>query len=121
MKGIGKYKGTIKGTITIIPKKPVITSAKRTKTTATIKWKKVANCSGYQVRLIDERYYDDPDGGDDDSPYYTTYKKATLKGKTKLSKKFTKLTKSNYDRVWVRSYKVVNGKKYYSNWREKVF
>ncbi len=112
VKGIGKYKGTIKGKFKIIPKKPKITSKKRTKTTATVKWKKVKNCSGYVVKLL--TWEPDLDTDEEGTGYYVVYKKSVVKGKNKDSKKFRNVKKSKYDAVSVTAYKVVNGKKYYS-------
>lgn len=126
-KAIGEYKYTIKGkapyvgsqtknTFKIIPKRPYkITSAKRTKTTATIKWKKVANCSGYQVQLV--RY----STADSDMTSYVVYKKKTLSGKSKLSTTFKDAKKSKYSKVRVRAYKTVNGQKIYSKWKYRTF
>lgn len=119
VKGIGKYNGTIHDQFKIIPKKPKIASAKRTKSTATVKWKKVKNCSGYVVTLWEyhvDYETDDPAGG-----YYTVYKKSFVKGKNKTTKKFTSVKKSKYDMVTVAAYKVVDGKKIYSNKRKKSF
>ena len=117
VKGIGKYTGSFKGSFKIIPKAPSkITSAKRTKTTATIKWKKVSNCTGYQVQLYKKQW------DNDEWIYYDkVYKSVKLKGKSKLSKKFTKATKSKYTHARVRAYKVVNGTPIYSKWVTKKF
>jgi hypothetical protein len=116
IKGKGKFIGTLKGSFRIIPKRPSkITSAKRTKTKATVKWKRVAGASGYQVVL----YRVSSEGSDD--WYDVDYKTATVKGSYKTSKTFKAVKKSKYSRVKVRAYKYVNGKKYYSNWKTKKF
>ncbi len=117
IKGIGKYKGTKKSWFDIIPKMPKITSAKRTKSTATIKWKKVKNCSGYVVTLW--KWNDDEDS--EEGGWYSEYKKSTVKGKSKTSKIFKNVKRSKYDRVTIKSYKVVKGKKYFSYERERSF
>ena len=119
IKGIGKYKGTIKGKFKIIPKKPKLTSVKRTKNTLTVKWKKVKNCSGYTITLYKWEY--DLDTDDEDNAYLVKYKDYTVKGKSKTSKKIKKFKKSKCAAIGLRSYKVVNGKKYYSNERMKYF
>ena len=116
--GIGKYKGRQKGSFNIIPKKPKISSAKRTKSKATIKWKKVKNCSGYVVTLCKWHVEADDDG---DGGWYVKYKSSTVKGKSKVKKVFKNVKKSKYDVVQIRAYKTVNGKKIYSNTRIKEF
>lgn len=116
VKGKGDYIGSLKGTFEIIPKAPAkITSAKRTGSKATVKWKKVSNCSGYQVQLI--RY----SSAESDMPDYTVYKSSFVKGKGNLSKTFTKVKKSRFTKARVRSYKLVGGKKIYSKWKYKKF
>lgn len=124
-KAIGTYKFTIKGKgdyvgsqvryFKIIPKAPAkITSAKKSGTKATVKWKKVANCSGYQVQLV--RY----SKVESDAPSYVVYRSTIVKGKNKLSKTFKKVKKAKYSKARVRSYKLVSGKKIYSKWKYKA-
>ena len=115
IKGINGFKGSKRFSFQIIPKTPVLKSAKRTKTTATIKWKKVSNASGYQVKLVKVTH--DETLGDS----YTTYRSAYVKKNTILTKKFKSLKKSKYNAVRIRAYKTVNGKKIYSNYKTKLF
>ena len=117
IKGIGDYNGSFKKTFKIIPKKPKIVSAKKTKTTATIKWKKVKNCSGYVIELLNWVSDEESEQGGG----YNTYKKVTIKSKKRTSKKFTNIKKSKCDACWMRSYKVVNGKRIYSHWSKRSF
>lgn len=125
-KEIGTYKFTIKGKgdyvgsqtryFTIIPQTPArITYARKSGTRAVVKWKKVANCSGYQVQLI--RY----SKAESDMPDYVIYKSSIVKGRNVLSKTFRNAKKSKYTRVRVRSYKLVSGKKIYSKWKYRSF
>ena len=116
--GIGKYVGTIKESFKIIPKKPKFTSVKRTSGKATVKWKKVKNCSGYVVTLWKWHEESDDDGA---GGWYVKYKSSTVKGKSKVKKVFKNVKKSKYDVVKIRAYKTVNGKKIYSNTRTKDF
>lgn len=116
IKGKEDYVGSLKGSFKIIPKAPSkITSAKKSGSKATVKWKKVANCSGYQVQLV--RY----SSAESDMPDYVVYKSATVKGKSSLSKTFKSAKKSKYSKARVRSYKLVSGKKIYSKWKYKSF
>ena len=112
VKGIGDYKGSFKESFKIIPKKPKVVSIKKTKTTATIKWKRVKNCSGYKVLLL--RWHSEPDD-DGDGGWAVVYKTATIKSKYRTSKKFTNVKKSKCDGFQIESYKVVKGKRIYSH------
>ncbi|MBO5523044.1 MAG: fibronectin type III domain-containing protein, partial [Roseburia sp.] len=101
------YKKAVKKvTITVQPKKEKISSVKSSKTARmTVKWKKDAKASGYQIT-------------------YSTSKKFT-KAKTKsvavksyktTSKTISKLKKGKTYYVKVRAYKTVNGKKIYGTY-----
>ena len=112
LKGKGDYRGSLRGSFEIIPKKPAkITYARKSGTKAYVRWKKVANCSGYQVQLI--RYSND----DSDMRSYVVYKNVFVKGRNSLSKTFRNVSRSKYTKVRVRAYKLVKGKKYYSFWK----
>jgi hypothetical protein len=117
IKGIGDYVGSLSGSFRIIPKATSrITSAKKSGTKAIVKWKKVANCSGYQVQLI--RY----SSADSDMTSYDVYKSSTVKGKSCLSKTSWNVKQSKYTKVRVRSYKqLANKKKIYSKWKYRSF
>ena len=115
VKGINGTVGSFKGSFIIRPKTTSKVTASRTKKSAKIKWKKVSNCSGYQIQLIR------PSEEESDMISYDIYKKATVKGKNNVSKTFKSVSSSKYTRVRVRSFKTVNGKKYYSKWKYKSF
>ncbi|WP_037322999.1 leucine-rich repeat protein [Ruminococcus sp. NK3A76] len=101
--GKGNYSGTVKATFKINPKKTTlksVTSPKTKQLKAT--YSKVSGVTGYQIS------------------YSTSAKftKATTKtaSSTATSKTISKLTKGKTYYVRVRSYKTVNGTKYYSGW-----
>ena len=81
--------------------KAKITKVKPAKKALTVKWKAVANASGYQIY------------------YKTSGKKAvikTVKGAKKLTLKLTRLKKKAKYTVKVRAYKVADGKTTYGKW-----
>lgn len=101
---IGDYTGTITKNFNIKPKSTKITKITAGKKNIQIKWsKRKAQVSGYQV-------------------YYSTSKKFNSKKvvnikSNKTTKKTIKKLKSNKKYyVKIRTYKVVRGKKYYSEW-----
>lgn len=99
----GNYTGVIKKTYTIIPKGVTVSSLKSTeKATATLKWQKVINSSGYQIEYSDDASFDDATQISID--------------KSKLSKKLTDLSSKKKYYIRIRSYKTVAHKKYYSKW-----
>lgn len=119
VKGIAPYKGSFKTYYKVIPKKPAFGTITRKSTYIKINWKKVANCSGYQIKLLKIS----PDYGEtdeEDSTITTTYKTVTVSGKSTTYKKIT-ATKTKYNAVQIRAYKTVNGKKYYSNITKKEY
>ena len=88
------------------PAKTSITKLKKAKKAFTVKWKKKSGVTGYQIR-------------------YSL--KSSMKGSTTVkvksaktvSKKVKKLKKKKKYYVQVRTYKVVNGKTYWSGWSAK--
>ncbi|MBE5964694.1 MAG: hypothetical protein E7252_07125 [Lachnospira sp.] len=97
--GIGKYKGTLKTTFTIVPKK--VTLSKITapkKKVLKITWKKT-NGTGYQVVISQNKKFKNS----------KTYK---VKGAKKLNLTIKKLASGKRYYVKVRAYKVVKGKTY---------
>lgn len=99
--GKGKYTGTKKVTFKIVPKTVNLTSVRNSsKKTAAIKWKKVANASGYEIYRSTKQ-----------SSGYKKVKTIT-KNKT-VSYKNAKLTKGKTYYYKVRAYKKVGNKKYY--------
>ena len=103
--GIGAYKGTISKTFNINPKPTTLSSVKAAKKGFTAKWKKQATqTTGYQIQYAL------------DSKFTSGQKTVTISKNTTLSKKVTKLKAKKKYYVRVRTYKTVNGVKYYSSW-----
>ena len=101
--GKGKYTGVIKKTFKIVPTKQVITSVTAKTKAFAVKWTKDLNVHGYQIKYSTKS---DFSGG----------KSVYVKKNTTVSKTFTGLTAKKTYYVKVRSYKTVNGTKYYSSW-----
>lgn len=81
--------------------RPTLTYYKNTSAgTIKLTWKRNSKASGYQVKYVTG----------------TTTKTVTISGNSNTSKTLTKLTKGNTYKVYVRAYKTVSGKKYYSAW-----
>ena len=101
----GKYSGTIKKTFTIKPAKTTITGTSRKSDSVTLTWKKQKKeASGYQIQYATDR------------KFTKNAKTVTSKGIKKSSKKISGLSKKTTYYFRVRTYKAVNGKKYYSGW-----
>ena len=101
----GKYSGTIKKTFTIKPAKTTITGTSRKSDSVTLTWKKQKKeASGYQIQYATDR------------KFTKNAKTVTSKGIKKSSKKISGLSKKTTYYFRVRTYKTVNGKKYYSGW-----
>ena len=101
--GKGKYTGVIKKTFKIVPMKQVITSVTAKTKAFAVKWTKDLNVDGYQIKYSTKSNFS---GG----------KSVYVKKNTTVSKTFTGLTAKKTYYVKVRSYKTVNGTKYYSSW-----
>ena len=87
------------------PSKPTIKTPSTNKKHQIIaKWKKVSSCSGYQVQYSKK------------SNFKSVIATKTVSGKSKTSYTGKNFTKGKKYYVRVRSYKTVNGKKYYSAW-----
>ena len=103
IKGKGKYSGSVKATFKICPKKTAVKKLTSPKTKQLkVTYNKVAGVTGYQVT-------------------YSTSSKFTKKttksaSSTGTSKTIKKLTKGKTYYVKVRTYKTVNGTKYYSGY-----
>lgn len=104
--GIGNYKGKIVKKFTIVPKGTGISGSIRTQKAAlTVKWKKQKkNIDGYEIWCSAGAGF----------AKSTTVKKTAKKTAAKLTVKKLKARTGYY--VKVRTYKKVNGKKYYSFW-----
>ncbi len=102
IKGKGRYTGKKVCTFIIVPKAIAApTLAKRGTTYLTLNWKKNSKATGYQIYRSDA-----PDG---------TFKRIkTISSKATTSYKDTDLTDGTYYYYKVRSYIVVDSKKYYS-------
>ena len=101
------YEGTLKTTFKINPKGTSISKLTATKKGFTAKWKKQATqTTGYQIRYSLK------------SNMGSSKTKTITSNKT-LSKKVTGLKGKKKYYVQVRTYKTVNGKKYYSGWSAK--
>jgi surface protein len=102
-----KYAGTIKETYEIVPKATTISKLTSLKTKAfTIKWKKQATqTTGYEIQYSTS------------SKFTTkTTKTVTVKSAKTTSKTISKLSVRKKYYVRIRTYKAVNGTKYYSSW-----
>ena len=100
----GNYKGSKSVNFKINPKKTSVTNATGAKKAATVKWKKVtAQTTGYQIQYST-------------SKSFSSKKTVTVKSNKTTSKKLTNLKAKKKYYVRVRTYKTVNGKKYYSAW-----
>ncbi len=104
VKGKGNYTGTLTKTFKINPKPTKITKLTKAKKAFTVKWsKKTTQTTGYQI-------------------YYTTSttrkngKTVTISKTSTTSKKISNLKSKKKYYVWVRTYKTVDGTKYYSSW-----
>ena len=105
IKGKGAYKGSVKATFKICPKKTTLNKATSPKSKQLkVTYSKVKGVTGYQIK-------------------YSTSKKFTKKttetvSSKKTSKTISKLTKGKTYYVKVRTYKTVNGVKYYSGYSD---
>lgn len=115
VKGIGDCVGSFKGSFKIVPKRTTKITAKESKRAVTVKWKKVASCSGYQVQLVRKTK-----GDGDYEIDYEIYRRSIIKGKNHINKVFKKVDKAKCSHVRVRSYKTINNKRYYSAWKYKT-
>lgn len=97
--GEGEYKGTIKYSFTILPKSVGKRTYTRTKSSIKVAYKKVSNVSGYQIAYRKK--------GSSKWNYKTT---------SSTSKTLSSLKKKSRYQIKVRTYKTVDGIKYYSTW-----
>lgn len=98
-----EYKGSKTLDYYIYPKTPSVSALKAEKKGFTLRWKSVAKASGYEIEYARNAQFKKA------SSLKISNGKVT---KTKVSKLSAK--KKYYVRI--RSYQVVNGKKYYSEW-----
>ena len=103
--GIGNYTGTITKTFKINPNSVSIKSLSAISKGFTAKWGlRTTQTTGYQIQYATN------------SKYTNNVKKISVKSNKTTSKKFTKLKASKKYYVRIRTYKTVNGVKYYSAW-----
>lgn len=106
----GNYSGSKTVSFKIIPKKTSISTVKAGSKKLTVKWKKQSakmsrsRITGYQVQVATNK------------SFTANKKSCKVKGYTKVSKTFKNLKGGRKYYVRVRTYKVVNGKTYYSKW-----
>jgi hypothetical protein len=97
-------KATAKITVTVNPKATTLSSVKSSaKKKLTVKWKKGSSVTGYQIQYST-------------SSDFSNAKTVTVSKSGTTSKTITSLTSKKKYYVRVRTYKTVDGKKYYSSW-----
>ena len=101
----GKYSGSKALSFIINPKSPVLTGFEEKSNGIKVTWKKMtAQVTGFQIQIASN----------------TKFTKNKVQATVSDNKKTSKLIKcSNPDKIRtcrIRAYKVVNGKKYYSEW-----
>ena len=102
--GVGNYSGKITKTFKINPKPTEISSLKSVKRGFTVKWKKkTTQTTGYQIQYST-------------SSTFKNKKTVMISSNKTISKKITKLNAKKKYYVRIRTYKVVNDKKYFSKW-----
>lgn len=102
----GNYKGSKNLSFVINPKPTKFKNIKTTKTTAIIKWNKISKqTKGYQLQISKK----------DNFKSKNTF---TIKNNKITSTIIRKLTAGKKYYVRIRTYKVVNGKNYYSEWSQ---
>ena len=100
----GNYSGTLKKTFTIKPKSTSISSLKAGPKKFTVKWEKLTTqTTGYQIQ------YSTSSG-------FSNAKTVTVSKNSTTSKTISKLKAKKKYYVRIRTYKIVNGTKYYSSW-----
>jgi hypothetical protein len=103
----GDYSGSKTLKFNINPKGTKISSALAKSKGFVVKWKKQAvQTTGYQIRYSTK------------SDMSSSVSRS-IKGKNKNSQSFSKLRSNQKYYVQIRTYKTVNGKKYYSSWSSK--
>jgi surface protein len=101
----GKYTGIIKATYTIRPKATTLTGTSAKTDRVTLTWKKqTKQITGYQIQYAT------------DSKFTKNKTTVLVKGEKKSSETITGLSGKTKYYFRIRTYKTVNGKKYYSAW-----
>ena len=100
----GNYSGSKTVKFKIKPKATTLKSLTASKKAITVKWtKKTTQTTGYQIRYST-------------SSSFSSYKTVTISSYKTTSKKITGLKSKKKYYVKIRTYKTVNGTKYYSSW-----
>ena len=108
IKGKGKYTGTVTKSFYIKPRGTTITVLKRKGNRMTVKWKKVSDqVSGYQIACSGARLW---------KAKLSHAQKIDVPNKNTLSKTIAIYAENLRYKLWIRTYKKVGNKKYYSNW-----
>jgi surface protein len=104
----GKYTGTIKATYTIRPKATLFTGTSAKSDRITLTWKKqTKQVTGYQIQYAT------------DSKFTKNKTTILVKGTKKSSETITGLSGKTKYYFRIRTYKTVDGKKYYSAWSKQ--
>lgn len=112
IKGKGKYSGSVTKTFSINPKSTAISTIKRKGSKMTVIWKKVPHqVSGYQLAYSGARTW---------KAKLSHAWKIDVGSRSASSKTIGITADCIRYRVWIRSYKKVGNKKYYSEWSEPV-
>lgn len=102
-----KYRGKMTTSFNINPKGTYITKLTKGNESFTVKWKKGGNqITGYQIRYCE-----------DNDMSWASYK--NIKSRSKVSTKISNLWEDQKYYVQIRTYKTVNGKKFFSPWSKK--
>ena len=105
--GKGYYNGTVTKSFKIVPKGTSISKLSSGSKGFTVKWKKQSSqVTGYQIQYST-------------NSKFSSKKTITVSKKTSTFKKISKLKGKKKYYVRIRTYKSVNGKKYYSSWSSK--
>jgi len=107
IRGRGKYSGTITKTFIIKPKPTKLVNLTRRGSVMTVYWKKQSQqTSGYQFSYVCARY-----------PRNTkNIKRARVKSARATSRKVKISATGNRYTVWIRTYKQIGSRYYFSNW-----
>ena len=105
----GNYSGTLTAYFTIVPKESKVEKLTAAKKSLKVKLDKVSSqATGYEIQYSTSKTF---------KSKYTKTKKVTSNKTTSVTLKSLKAKKTYYVRV--RTYKTVDGKKYYSDWSSK--
>ena len=112
IQGKGKYTGSLTKAFYIKPKGTTITYLKRNGPRMTLGWKKVSNqVSGYQIAYSGARYF---------KAKLSRATKIEIENRNTVSKTIAIYASCLRYKLWIRSFKKIGNKKYYSNWSNPV-